>query len=131
MMEGRWSGRVRFTRTSAYLRRFHAEPLPIGIDRKDLDRHAGVDRPRLLVRETSKAVGLDERPERHLLGHHAVDDVTDLVAGHEFLPAHVSPPFVTSGLRASRDDGGLLARAVIKRQPGTRSVHGSRPTRQS
>jgi hypothetical protein len=87
--------------------------------------------PCLLVREAGEAIGLNERTERHLLDHHTVDDVTDLMAGQKLLPAHISPPFTRDGLSATRDEGGLLARAVIKRRPGTRSVHGPRPTRQS
>src|SRR5262249_17355955 len=48
-------------------------------------------------RETGEALGLDERTERHLLGHHALDDVTDAVAGEEVLPAHMVhlPPFTS------------------------------------
>src|SRR5581483_5032107 len=84
----------RCSRISACSRGFHAEPLPVGVDRENPDRHVGVDRPALLVREAGEAVGLDERSERHLLGHHAVDDVTDLVAGQKLLPAHVSPPLI-------------------------------------
>jgi hypothetical protein len=67
------------------------------------------------MRETGEAFGFDERAERHLLGHHAVDDVTDLVPREEFLPAqedHLLPSRVA--VRASRDGGGPLARGVIK-----------------
>ncbi len=38
------------------------------------------------MREASEALGLDERAERHLLGHYALDHVTDLMTGEELLP---------------------------------------------
>jgi hypothetical protein len=44
------------------------------------------------MRETGEAFGLDERAERHLLGHHAFDDVTRPMARDEFLPAHEKSP---------------------------------------
>ena len=65
-----------------------AEPLVVRVDREDPDRDAGADRPGLLMRETGAALRLDERAERHLSGHYAFDDVTRLVPGDEFLPAH-------------------------------------------
>ncbi|WP_221246288.1 hypothetical protein, partial [Actinoplanes campanulatus] len=79
------------SRVSAYLRGFDTEALLVGVDRDDPDRYASVDRPGLLVRETGAAVGFDERAERYLFGHHALDEVADLVASRELLPAHVSP----------------------------------------
>lgn len=63
-----------------------AEPLFLGVDRQDPDQDAGANEPGLLRRETGEAVGLDERAERHLLGHDAIDDVADLVTGKKILP---------------------------------------------
>jgi len=81
-----------------------AEPLVLGVDREDADRDAGACRPGLLMRETGEAFGFDERAERHLLGHHAFDDVTDLVTREEYLPAHEDHllPVTSGGARFSR-----------------------------
>src|SRR5215813_2650980 len=112
--------------------RGQAEPLLPGVDREDPDRDAGTGGPGLLRRETGAAIGFDKRTERHLLGHNALDDVTDLVTGEEILAAHgYHLPPLRVAVRAPRNGGGPLARAVIKQWPGIRSVHGARPSRQS
>src|SRR6185437_621632 len=122
-------------RLSFWLRGGQAEPLGLGVDREDPDRDAGAGRPGLLMRETGTALRLDERAERHLLGHHALDDVTRLMTREEFLPAHEDHLLPSRALCMSLSlvvtGGGPRARGVIKPWPGNRSVHGPWPTRQS
>src|SRR6266700_915228 len=102
------------------LGRGKAETLIVRVDLEDASRDAGAGRPRLLVRETCEALGLDERAKRHLMRHHALDDVTDLVPREEILPAHEDHLLpVTSGfsLLATRRAGWWLPGCSGRHRP--------------